>query len=104
MRRNGPIRRLLSLAALASLGAVGGCHRHTADAGDCRAILDRLVEMELKEQGFHDPALVPRWQDELARRFDNDLRRCRTIRVGDDLEACLRGAQNPEEIAHRCVK
>ena len=83
---------------------MGGCHRHTASAADCRAILDRLVALELKEQGFHDPALVPRWQEELARRFDDDLRRCRTVRVGDDLEACLRGAQNPEEIAHHCVK
>ncbi|HEX3902843.1 MAG TPA: hypothetical protein VH853_08320 [Polyangia bacterium] len=98
------IRRMLSLAALAGLSTMGGCHRHPASAADCRAILDRLVEMELIEQGFHDPALVPRWQDELARRFDADLRRCGTIRVGDELDTCLRRAQNPEEIAHQCVK
>ncbi len=104
MRVAGQIRRLLSLTALVGLGAVGGCHRHTASAADCRAILDRLVALELKEQGFRDPALVPRWQAELARRFDDDLHRCRAVRVGDDLEACLRAAQNPEEIAHHCVK
>jgi hypothetical protein len=98
------IRRSLSLAALAGLAALSGCHRHTASAADCRAILDRLVALELEEQGFRDPALLPRWQGELARRFDDDLRRCRAVRVGDDLEACLRGAQNPEEIAHHCVK
>jgi hypothetical protein len=98
------IRRTLSLAALAGFLTVGGCHRHAASAADCRAILDRLVEMELKEQGFRDPALVPRWQEELARRFDDDLRRCRAVHVGDDLGVCLQGAQNPEEIAHHCVK
>ena len=92
------------LAALASLALLAGCHRHTATAGNCRAILDRLVEMELKESGFRDPALVPRWQGELARRFDDDLHRCQTIQVGDDLSACVRAAQNPEDIAHRCVK
>jgi hypothetical protein len=104
MKRAPIIRRIVASAALAALATLGGCHRHTASAADCRAILDRLVEMELKEQGFHDPALVPRWQDELARRFDDDLRRCRAVRVGDDLGACLRVAQNPEEIAHHCVK
>ena len=104
MKRAPIIRRILASAALAGLVTLGGCHRHTASAADCRAILDRLVALELEEQGFHDSALLPRWQAELARRFDDDLRRCRAVRVGDDLEACLRGARNPEEIAHRCVK
>jgi hypothetical protein len=104
MKRAPTIRRIFSLAALAGLAALGGCHRHTASAADCRAILDRLVVLELQEQGFHDPALVPRWQQELAGRFGDDLRGCRAIRVGDDLDACLRVAANPEQIAHRCVK
>ena len=98
------LRRLRRSAALAGLATLGGCHRHTASAADCRAILDRLVALELKEQGFRDPALVPRWQEELARRFDDDLHRCRAVRVSDDLASCLRIARNPEEIAHQCVK
>jgi hypothetical protein len=101
-------RRMLSnawrAAMVAGLAALGGCQQHTATTADCRAILDRLVELELEESGFRDPGLVPRWQAELAYRFNDDLRRCRSIRVGDDLTACLHTAQNPEEIAHRCVK
>ncbi len=97
------VARTAVLAGLLALGATG-CHRHLATPADCRAILDRLVEMELTESGFHDPALVPRWQGELARRFDGDLRRCRAIRVRDDLAVCLRAAQNPEQVAHRCVQ
>jgi hypothetical protein len=95
-------RRIVAVALLAA--GLGGCHRHMATPDDCRAILNRLVEMELTESGFHDPALVPRWQGELARRFDGDLRRCRSIRVRDDLATCLRDAQNPEQVAHRCVE
>ena len=95
--------RTVALAGFLAL-VLGGCHRHTATQADCRAILNRLVEMELTESGFHDPALVPRWQDELARRFEGDLRRCRAIRVRDDLAACLSAAQNPEQVAHRCVE
>jgi len=104
MKRLPIIHRIFASVALAGLSTLGGCHRHSASAADCRAILDRLVALELEEQGFHDPAVVPRWQVELARRFDEDLHRCRAVRVSDDLEACLRRARNPEEIAHRCVK
>jgi hypothetical protein len=92
------------LLALVTAAVLAGCHQHTATDAECRAILDRLVEMELAESGFHDPTLVPRWQDELARRFVDDLQRCRTIQVREDLPGCLRAARNPEEIAHRCVK
>jgi hypothetical protein len=92
------------LVATVLLAALAGCHHHEATPADCRAILDRLVEMELAESGFHDPVLVPRWQGELAHRFDDDLRRCRSVRVRDDLPACLRAAQNPEQVAHRCMK
>ncbi|HXJ22166.1 MAG TPA: hypothetical protein VMT03_18230 [Polyangia bacterium] len=95
--------RQMILVAVLAVGA-GGCHRHVATQDDCRAILNRLVEMELAESGFHDPALVPRWQAELARRFEGDLRRCRAIRVRNDLAGCLRAAQNPEQVAHRCVE
>lgn len=98
-------RRARGLVAIFGLAlGMSGCRRHVATEADCRAILDRLVEMELAESGFHDPALVPRWQGELARRFDDELRRCRSVRVRDDLPACLRAAQNPEQVAHQCMK
>jgi len=98
------IGRLAVVAGIVAAVAVAGCHRHVASPGDCRAILDRLVEMELKESGYRDPTLAPRWQQELARRFEADLRRCQALRVRDDLTGCLRVATSPEEIAHRCLK
>lgn len=98
------IRCLAVVTGIAVAVVVGGCHRHVASPGDCRAILDRLVEMELKESGYRDPTLAPRWERELARRFEADLRRCQALRLRDDLSRCLRVATSPEEIAHRCLK
>jgi hypothetical protein len=98
------IYRLGFAVVLAVSAIAGGCHRRVATAADCRAVLDRLVELELEESGYRDPGLAPRWQQELSRRFEADLRRCQTLRVRDDLPSCLRGARNPEEIAHRCLK
>jgi hypothetical protein len=98
------MRRLGLTALLSASAIIGGCHRHVASASDCRAVLDRLVELELKESGYRDPSLAPRWQSELARRFEADLRRCQTLRVRDDLSSCLGLAGNAEEIAHRCLE
>lgn len=98
------MRRLGFAVLLSAPAIVGGCNRHVATAADCRAILDRLVELELKESGYRDPALAPRWEQELAARFEADLRRCQTLRVRDDFSSCLKAAENPEEIAHRCLK
>jgi hypothetical protein len=104
MRSLRECRRIALIAAVAGSSALAGCHRHPASAQDCRAVLDRLVAMELVESGYHDPSLVPRWQEELARRFDGDLRLCRSLRVRDDLAACLQAARNPEQVAHHCLK
>lgn len=98
------IYRIGFAVALAVSAIAGGCHRRVATAADCRAVLDRMVELELEESGYRDPGLAPRWQQELARRFEADLRRCQTLRVRADLPSCLRAARNPEEIAHRCLK
>jgi hypothetical protein len=97
-------RRLALAAGLGTLLAFAGCHRHAASHADCRAVLDRLVDLELAESGYHDPALATRWRAELARRFEPDLARCRALRMRDDLAACLQRATSSEEIAHRCLE
>jgi hypothetical protein len=107
MKRAQPGRRLAFTAVTAVIaGSLGvtGCQRHLASAQDCRAVLDRLVELELAASGYRDPALAPRWQHELARRFEPDLRRCQTLRLRGDLAACLQGARSAEEVAERCLE
>jgi hypothetical protein len=96
-------RWLVALAFLIAV-AVGGCRRHTTTAADCRAILDRLVELELREFGYEDSVLSARWKRELEQRFSLDLARCRKLRVRDNLPTCLAQSQTPEEIAHRCLQ
>jgi hypothetical protein len=103
MSTPGTKRQPLLVMALAAGLALAGCRRHAATTADCRAILDRLVELELVESGYRDPGLIPRWQDGLARRFAGDLETCRAFRVRDELRDCIARARNPEEVAHRCL-
>ena len=66
-------------------------------------MLNRLIDLELVESGYRDPALRARWLQNLERRFAPDLARCRNQKVRDDLHACLASARTPEEIVHRCL-
>jgi len=100
----GMRRRWLVAMAFLTAVAVGSCRRHITTVEDCRAILDRLVELELREFGYQDSVLSTRWKRELEQRFSLDLARCRRLRVRDNLPSCLARSQTPEEIAHRCLQ
>lgn len=101
MRMPLPLPLLLT-AVLAA--ALVGCRGRAATADDCRAILDRLIEIELVESGFHDPALAARWQTNLRQQLSPHLSACQGKRVPTDLPACLAQARTQEEITHRCLK
>lgn len=88
--------------SLLLLLAATGCNRHPASAGECEAILNRLIELELSESGYRDPVVRARWQQDLVRRFAPELDRCRGREVPSSLRACLTGAHHSEEIAHHC--
>ena len=92
------------LAIALCLIAAPGCSRGRASAEDCREIFDRIVELELRERGFRDPALTARKRRELGRRLAGELDAC----VGRPLDPgalpCLRSATTNEEITHRCLR
>jgi hypothetical protein len=87
-----------------AVAAAPGCRRHPASEVDCQQVLDRIVELELREQGYRDAVLRARWQRELGQRFAPDLKRCRGLEVRNDLRTCLATAHTSEEITHRCVE
>ena len=89
----------LSLSLLAA-----GCSPHRATDADCAEILDRIVEIELAERGFRDPALVELKKEELHRVLGPDLSQCEGRALPSGALACVRAAQSVEEITHRCLK
>lgn len=93
-------RRLASLVLVLALPACG----EPATADDCRAILDRIVAVELAEQGYHDPVLTRRKQDEFARRYAADLARCEGLRIPPHARTCLAQAGSSEHISHDCLR
>ena len=68
-----------------------------------KAVLDRIIELDLTESGYRDAVLRARWQQDLGRRFAPDLERCRGLAVKNDVPRCLVNARTPEEIVHGCL-
>lgn len=96
--------RLRLLAALGAL-LLASCGRSKAATdADCAALFQRLVELELQERGFRDPALLERWRTEAQRKFAPALAACRGRRLPASALACAALATTAEEVAHRCLR
>jgi hypothetical protein len=99
MKRGGGLVLLFVMMAASPLA----CRREHATAPICGAILDRIVELELDEQGFRDPALAAQKKRELRMLLGPQLLTC----VGRDMRrnalACVEKARSTEEISHVCL-
>lgn len=80
------------------------CRSERADADDCALILDRIVALELAEQGYRDPELARRKQQEFARRFAPELQRCEGLSLPPGARECVARAVSAEEISHVCLR
>ena len=94
-------RTLVPLMLLGLLLAAG-CGGRRATREDCVSILDRLVDLELEERGFRDPALTARRRAEAERTHAADLAACEGKRMPRSAMACVRAATSSEELSHRC--
>ncbi len=91
------------LALVLLLAPVLACRGEPASAEDCRAILDRIVELELSEQGYRDPALTRMKQQSFARRFAADLSACEGVALPTGARECVAQATSAEQISHDCL-
>ncbi|MGD0835225.1 MAG: hypothetical protein ABSB49_01105 [Polyangia bacterium] len=104
--RAGLAALVLSGLVMVAVGAAAlwGCYGQRASASDCARILDRIVELELRERGFHDAALLERKRVELRRSLARDLDECRGKPLRRDALACVSRATSSEQISHLCLR
>jgi hypothetical protein len=99
---------LISLCVSAAWGTVG-CG-HPATPQECQAIVDRLVELELKEQHVSDPAEIARRRRTSLGAGDSGgtpadiVKDCLGRHLTDRAMACVRSAQTPAEVSERCLR
>jgi N-acetylglutamate synthase-like GNAT family acetyltransferase len=93
------MKRMLLVIAL-----VAGCHSRRATQADCEQILDRIVDLELRERGFHDPVLLERKRTELHRALAPELSQCYGRRLSDHALGCVATAETTEQVTHVCLR
>ncbi len=89
--------------ALILLLSVSGCEAR-ATQSECNAIVDRIVDLELLEQGFRDPVLAAQKRDEMRSALSGRMRGCVGKAIRPDALSCVREARSSEEISHRCLR
>jgi hypothetical protein len=92
------------LAMVLALWGFAGCRSETARPEDCSRIFDKLVEVELHELGFRDPALAIRKRADLQKILGAEIARCAGGRMRADALACVDHAHTAEEIVHGCLE
>ncbi len=97
-------RVILAGAALCSVLFGSGCNRRRATEDECRAIFDRIVDIELEERGYRDPMLAERRKTELRRQFDDRVRACVGRPIPDDAMGCVARAGTAESLSHECLR
>ena len=93
-----------ALGALLLNSWLGGCSRPLATPDDCREILDRIVELELRERGLRDPLLTERRQKQYRSLFATELKACPGKPLDPEAMPCVRRAQNVKELVHSCLR
>ena len=91
----------LTGALLSSLGAAA-CGRKATDA-DCSFILDRNVEVQMKQMNITDPAAVAKRKDEIRAEMKDSLKDCVGKRVTDGMLVCVRNAGTADDI-DKCMR
>jgi hypothetical protein len=93
-----------SFLGAAILMVLGACRpRITAGETECRALVARIVSLELARLGYRDPALLDLRKRELENVLRADVARCVGHPLSAESMACAERAHASEELAHRCL-
>jgi hypothetical protein len=81
---------------MAAALATAGCGRR-ATAQDCQLIVDRSVEMQVRESGG-DPAELAKRETAVRTELEGDLKACEGRRVTERTMRCVRDAKSSREL------
>ncbi|MGH7294295.1 MAG: hypothetical protein ACRELB_05155 [Polyangiaceae bacterium] len=101
------MRLPLSVAIVAvvgvNLGAPAGCGRRATHA-DCQLIVDRSVELQMKEMSETDPVVVAKREAEVRAELDDQIKSCEgERRVTEKTMGCVRSATTTVDL-DKCLR
>lgn len=82
---------------------VSGCG-HPASHAECEEILDRVIDLELKERKVSDEEIAKRREATREARGAELLGKCENRRITDGAMRCIRGATSVDQITNQCLR
>ena len=70
---------------------------------DCRIIVDKNVEIQMRSMHISDPDAIARKKAEMRAEFESELKGCVGKRVTDSMMECVKRAEKPDEI-DKCMR
>jgi hypothetical protein len=91
-----------ALVCLALVCLVPACGRK-ATAADCQLILDRSVELQMREMEKGDAEAIAKRQKIMREELEGEMKDCVGRRITDTMMACVRAATTSAEL-EKCVR
>jgi hypothetical protein len=82
--------------------AICACGRRASEA-DCRLIVDKSVELQMKELRLTSEDDIRRREEEVRAQLQSDIESCEGRRVTDRTISCVRTATSPREL-DQCLR
>jgi hypothetical protein len=90
------------LLAIPLMAGAAACGR-PATQEDCELIIDRNVELQMKQMQITDQAAVDKRKAEIRSAMSSELKGCVGKRVTDGMMICVKKAQTADEI-DQCLR
>jgi small lipoprotein (TIGR04454 family) len=91
----------LSIALLLAV-VVAGCGRRATEA-DCQLIVDRSVELQMKDMAKAEPDAIAKRQVQLRQELEAQMKECVGRRISEKMMTCVKNAQSSEAL-EGCVR
>ncbi len=91
----------LTAAALAAVG-LGGCGRRATEL-DCQLIVDKSVELQLRETNQTSPEAIEKREEQVRAELQDEIKSCEGRRVTEKTLACVHSASTTQEL-DKCLR
>jgi hypothetical protein len=88
-------------AALVALGLSGCGHRATEL--DCQLIVDKSVELQLRETNQTSPEAIEKREEQVRAELQEEIKSCEGRRVTEKTLACVHSASTTQEL-DKCLR
>jgi hypothetical protein len=87
---------------LPSLLTLGGCGRR-ATAADCQLIVDKSVELQMREMSHGDVLSIEKREKEVRGELESEMKSCEGRNVTEHMLSCVRSA-NTRQALDECLR